>query len=35
MLPCGAGIAWETTAWCANEPTHLIPFNGDRLLGTH
>jgi len=26
-------IAWETEVWCAEDPTHLIHFNGDRFLG--
>jgi hypothetical protein len=30
-----AVIAWETEAWCADHPTHLIHFNGDRFLGPH
>ncbi len=30
-----AQIAWRTEAWCADEPTHLIHFNGDRFLGPH
>ena len=25
-------IAWETDVWIAEEPTHLIHFNGDHLL---
>jgi hypothetical protein len=28
-------IAWETDVWCADEPTHLIHFNGDRFLGPY
>lgn len=28
-------IAWETEAWCADHPTHLIHFNGDRFLGPY
>ena len=28
-------IAWETEVWCADAPTHLIYFNGDRFLGPH
>lgn len=28
-------IAWETEVWCADEPTHMIHFNGDRFLGPH
>ena len=30
-----AMIAWDTAAWCAEEPTHLIHFRGDRLLGPY
>jgi hypothetical protein len=28
-------IAWETEAWCADAPTHLIHFNGERFLGPY
>ncbi|NHZ38656.1 BsuBI/PstI family type II restriction endonuclease [Massilia aquatica] len=28
-------IAWETEVWCADNPTHLIHFNGDRFMGPH
>jgi BsuBI/PstI restriction endonuclease domain/BsuBI/PstI restriction endonuclease HTH domain len=28
-------IAWETDAWCADDPTHLIHFNGERFLGPY
>jgi adenine-specific DNA-methyltransferase len=28
-------IAWETEAWCADHPTHLIHFNGERFLGPY
>lgn len=28
-------LAWETEVWVASDPTHLIHFNGDRLLGPH
>jgi type II restriction enzyme len=28
-----ADIAWGTDAWCADNPTHLIHFNGEHLLG--
>jgi hypothetical protein len=28
-------IAWETTAWAADAPSHLIHFNGERLMGPH
>ncbi len=27
-----ADIAWHTTVWVADEPSHLIHFNGGRLL---
>jgi len=28
-------IAWETEAWVAESPSHLIHFNGDRFLGPY
>ncbi|WP_198156275.1 BsuBI/PstI family type II restriction endonuclease [Thermobifida cellulosilytica] len=28
-------IAWETDVWCADQPTHLIHFNGERFLGPY
>jgi type II restriction enzyme len=28
-------IAWETEVWIAEDPRHLIHFNGDRFLGPH
>ena len=28
-------ISWETEVWCADAPTHLIHFNGERFLGPH
>ena len=28
-------ISWETEVWIADEPTHMIHFNGDRFLGPH
>jgi len=28
-------ISWETEVWTADEPTHMIHFNGDRFLGPH
>lgn len=28
-------IAWETDAWCADAPSHLIHFNGERFLGPY
>ena len=30
-----ADIDWETEVWIADEPTHLIHYNGDRLLGPY
>jgi hypothetical protein len=30
-----AAIAWETEVWCADNPTHLIHFNGERFLGPY
>lgn len=28
-------IAWETEVWIADNPTHLIHYNGDKFLGPH
>lgn len=28
-------IAWETEVWIADEPDHLVHFNGDKFLGPH
>lgn len=28
-------IAWESEVWCAEDPTHLIHFNGERFLGPY
>ncbi len=28
-------ISWETEAWIAESPTHLIHFNGERFLGPY
>jgi len=28
-------ISWETEVWIAEEPTHLIHFNGERFLGPY
>lgn len=28
-------IAWETEVWCAEDPDHLIHFNGERFLGPY
>lgn len=30
-----ADIAWESEVWCADSPTHLIHFNGERFLGPY
>jgi hypothetical protein len=30
-----ADIAWETEVWVADAPSHLIHFNGERLLGPY
>lgn len=30
-----ADIAWETEAWCADAPDHLVHFNGERFLGPY
>ena len=30
-----AEIAWETEVWCADAPSHLIHFNGERFLGPY
>ncbi|MGH3281388.1 MAG: BsuBI/PstI family type II restriction endonuclease, partial [Trebonia sp.] len=35
MRPYLAQIAWETEVWCADNPTHLIHFNGERFLGPY
>lgn len=30
-----ADIAWETEVWIAENPDHMIHFNGDKFLGPH
>ncbi len=30
-----ANVAWETEVWIADNPDHMIHFNGDRFLGPH
>lgn len=30
-----AELAWETEVWLADEPSHMIHWNGDRYLGPH
>jgi adenine-specific DNA-methyltransferase len=35
MLEYLRDISWETEVWIADEPDHLIHFNGERFLGPH
>ena len=28
-------IAWETEVWIADNPDHLVHFNGDKFLGPY
>jgi len=28
-------IAWESDVWCADHPTHMIHYNGERFLGPY
>lgn len=28
-------IAWETDAWCADDPSHLVHFDGEKFLGPY
>lgn len=28
-------IAWESEVWIADDPEHMIHFNGDRFLGPY
>ena len=30
-----ANLAWETEVWIADEPDHLIHFNGHKFLGPY
>lgn len=30
-----ADIAWETEVWIADNPEHLVHFNGDKFLGPY
>lgn len=30
-----SNIAWETEVWIADDPEHMIHFNGDKFLGPH
>jgi len=33
FIKFSAEIAWETEVWLADNPSHLIHFNGDKFLG--
>lgn len=35
MAKYTAVIAWESEVWCAEDPTHLIHYNGSRFLGPY
>lgn len=35
MKKFSADLAWETEAWCADAPSHMVHLNGDRFLGPH
>ena len=35
MARQAGSLAWETDAWCADHPDHLIHFNGERFLGPY
>lgn len=35
MVDFPGKIAWETVVWAADEPSHLIHFNGSRFLGPY
>jgi adenine-specific DNA-methyltransferase len=35
MVPYLAEISWETEVWLAEQPDHLIHFNGERFLGPY
>jgi hypothetical protein len=35
MQPFLAHIAWESEVWIAEEPDHMIHFNGERFLGPY
>lgn len=30
-----AQLAWETEAWCADTPDHMIHLNGSRFMGPY
>ena len=35
MLGYLSEIAWETEVWVAEDPSHMIHFNGERFLGPY
>jgi hypothetical protein len=35
MQSCASQIAWESEVWIAEDPDHMIHFNGDRFLGPY
>ena len=35
MLSFGHHIAWESEVWIAEDPDHMIHFNGQRFLGPY
>jgi adenine-specific DNA-methyltransferase len=35
LAPYLNDISWETEVWCADNPSHLIHFNGTRFLGPY
>lgn len=35
LIKFAKDISWETEVWIADEPTHMIHFNGDRFMGPH
>ena len=35
MGRCLVDILWEKEVWCANAPTHVIHFEGERFLGPY
>ncbi len=35
MLRFGSHIAWESEVWIAEDPDHMIHFNGQRFLGPY
>jgi hypothetical protein len=35
MQTFGSHIAWESEVWIAEDPDHMIHFNGERFLGPY